>query len=140
MQIILLGASGRMGRAVAAAALQQGHGIAAGVALEEEKGGAFPIYRTLQEVTEPADVVLDFSSPALLNDALAFATGISCRWSSPPPGTATATSPPWRKPRRTSLLRSGNMSLGIALMRRLIRQVHKRCHRLTLKSWKSTTA
>ena len=75
MQIILLGASGRMGRAVAAAALQQGHGIAAGVALEEEKGGAFPIYRTLQEVTEPADVVLDFSSPALLNDALAFATG-----------------------------------------------------------------
>ena len=126
MQIILLGASGRMGRVVAAAALQQGHGTAAGVALEEEKGGAFPIYRTLQEVTEPADVVLDFSSPALLNDALAFATGHQLPLVIAATGHSDSDVAAMEKAAaHIALLRSGNMSLGIALMRRLIRQVHQ---------------
>ena len=60
MKIILIGACGRMGKAVAARSAECGMQIVCGVdAVSAEL--PFPLYKTLDEVKEQADGVIDFS-------------------------------------------------------------------------------
>ena len=46
--------------------------IVAGVDLHAPDPTGYPVYRTLGEVREPADVVIDFSHPSALQDILAY--------------------------------------------------------------------
>ena len=71
MKLILCGACGRMGKYVAELAAERGVTIAAGVDLAE---GAlpFPLYRSIADVKEDADAVVDFSSAAALESVLAY--------------------------------------------------------------------
>ena len=70
-KILITGAAGKMGHAVAAAA--EGRDdctIIAGVDLNTAQYGSFPIYKTFAECPEKPDVIIDFSNPALLDDLL----------------------------------------------------------------------
>lgn len=69
-RIILCGANGKMGKVIqSVAAARENCEIVAGVDFNTENN-TFPVYKTLNEVTEEADVIIDFSNPALLESLL----------------------------------------------------------------------
>ncbi|GHU73511.1 4-hydroxy-tetrahydrodipicolinate reductase [Clostridia bacterium] len=75
-RILLHGALGRMGKAIAALAQEPGAlvSVAAGVdARADGQASGFPLYRILDEVKEAADVVVDFTKPEALTALLTFA-------------------------------------------------------------------
>ena len=72
MKLILNGALGRMGRAVAAMAADRGAEIAAGVDVVAGDA-AFPVYADWSDLPA-ADAVIDFSNPAALEAELAYVT------------------------------------------------------------------
>lgn len=72
MKLILNGALGRMGRAVAALAVDRGHEIVAGVDVAMGEA-AFPVYTDWADCPQ-ADAVIDFSNPAALEAELAYVT------------------------------------------------------------------
>ncbi len=127
MNILLIGACGRMGRAVAETAPAQGHTIVCGVDFTPSPPPmSYPIYANLSDTTEKADVVIDFSSPRGLEERLGICeahglpvvlgvTGCSqaddaviCRY-----GT------------RMTIFRSENLSLGVNLLRMLVKRAAK---------------
>lgn len=73
IKAILCGASGKMGGFVAAAAEADGGiEIAAGVD-KINNGENFPIFSVFSDINVKADVIIDFSNPALLDDLLDYA-------------------------------------------------------------------
>ena len=72
MKLILNGALGRMGRAVAALAADRGHEIVAGVDVAVGEA-TFPVYTDWADCPA-ADAVIDFSNPAALEAELNYVT------------------------------------------------------------------
>lgn len=72
MKLILNGALGRMGRAVASLAADRGHEIVAGVDVAAGEAG-FPVYTDWADLPA-ADAVIDFSNPAALEAELNYVT------------------------------------------------------------------
>ena len=70
MKILLNGCLGRMGRAVTELAPSRDCAVAAGVDVTAG-GAAYPVYTALADCPA-ADVVIDFSSPAALEEELAY--------------------------------------------------------------------
>ena len=69
--IILCGANGRMGKFITEAVSKRDDmRIVAGVDLNTESAAGFPVFATINEVLVPADVIVDFSNPALLDSIL----------------------------------------------------------------------
>lgn len=76
--IIITGANGKMGRVIqSVVAARQDCQIVAGIDLNTEPNGRFPIYASFDEVKEKADVIIDFSNPVLLDDLLAYSAKTS---------------------------------------------------------------
>ncbi len=81
VKILISGANGKMGHAVAAAiASREDCVVCAGVDLYTKQYADFPIFEKLSEVTEKPDVVIDFSNPAILDDLLDYCmvNGVPC--------------------------------------------------------------
>ena len=117
--IILCGCNGKMGAAVQNFVSQREDcAIVAGVDLSEKANGAFPVYSSLGEVKESAQVVVDFSHPSALSSILDF-----CRSH---PGTAAVLCTTGYSAEQTKeiqeaakelpLFYSRNMSLGVNLL------------------------
>lgn len=93
------------------------------VAGDDETTGGFPIYNNLSKVIEPADVVIDFSSPSALSEIISY----SKRNDLPVVLCATGYSKKQIHDIDTAALsipvfRSGNMSPGINLLIDLVKQ------------------
>ena len=74
MDIILCGCKGRMGQAVVSAAKDfKNMNIVAGVDRKDDFSGEYPIYADMNKISENADVIIDFSNPALLGSLLEYA-------------------------------------------------------------------
>jgi 4-hydroxy-tetrahydrodipicolinate reductase len=72
-RIILTGVCGKMGKVVqSVVSTRDNCEIVAGVDKFNDNSAPFPVYSSLSEVKEEADVVIDFSNPSLLDDLLAF--------------------------------------------------------------------
>ena len=72
-KIILSGACGKMGKVIqSVVAGRDDCEIVAGVDKYNDNERPFPVYATMQEVKESADVVIDFSNPSLLNGLLEY--------------------------------------------------------------------
>lgn len=127
ISVILYGACGHMGRVVAElAAADPDVSIVAGV---DAFGGAyadFPVYPDLGACTEAADVIIDFSTAGAVDALIAYGvergipmvictTGLS-------DGQVAAIG---EASKEVAILRSGNMSLGINLLMKLIRDAAK---------------
>lgn len=70
-KLIITGANGKMGRVIKSIVDgREDCEIVAGVDLNTESNGLFPIYSSINEVKESADAIIDFSNPILLNDLL----------------------------------------------------------------------
>ncbi len=72
-KIIITGANGKMGNVLHNIISNRDDcEIVAGVDLNTKQGGNFPVYSSVFEVKEKADVLIDFSNPILLDDLLKY--------------------------------------------------------------------
>lgn len=122
-RVLLSGAGGRMGREVAAAAKNYGFEIVCGVDPRAGEGFSFPVYASFDEVLESAEVLIDFSLPRALPAMLGYLK------SRPMPAVLCATKYSEEDENAVRVLsksmpvfRSANMSLGVAVLRRLARE------------------
>ena len=79
-RIVITGANGKMGNVLQSIiANRDDCEIVAGVDLNTSENGKFPIYPSVFDVKEKADVLIDFSNPVLLDDLLKYSkeTGIA---------------------------------------------------------------
>lgn len=121
--IILCGANGKMGNVIKDIVSKRDDcRIAAGIDLNTVSD-SFPIYSSFDEIKEDADVIIDFSNPALLNDLLDFAA----KKSMPVVIATTGYDESQKKQieeasRKTSVFFTYNMSLGINLLANLAKK------------------
>lgn len=72
-KIIITGANGKMGKVLQnIIAGREDCTVVAGVDINTSQYGSFPIYDKIYDVSENADVIIDFSNPALLDDLLEY--------------------------------------------------------------------
>ena len=70
-RIILTGSSGKMGKVIASVvSAREDCVIVAGVDKFNDGTASFPVYESLSDVKEKADVIIDFSNPSLLDSLL----------------------------------------------------------------------
>jgi len=73
-RIILTGACGKMGNTIQSiVSNREDCIIVAGIDKSNDGRAPFPVYETISEVKEEADVIIDFSNPSLLNDLISYA-------------------------------------------------------------------
>lgn len=123
MKIILVGATGAMGKVLSDLVGQENHEIVAGIA-KDKADLSYPIYDNIKDFQGKADVIIDFSNPEAVYEYMAYAveknlpvviatTGYN-EEELALIGEATKSIP---------ILRSGNMSLGINLMKNLVKKM-----------------
>lgn len=125
-RIIMTGCNGKMGKNISEiVAADEDAKIVAGVDISEEIRD-YPVYKKIGDVKEEADVVIDFSTPKVLDEILSFAvekqiptvlctTGYSAEQIEQINQAAN----------KVALLRSANMSLGINTMIKVMETVAK---------------
>jgi len=124
IKIILIGCNGYMGKVVTNIVNDDpSTTIVAGVDINTQKQGNYPVYNTPNEVTEKADVILDFSKPEALEGLLTFAKAkklplILCATGYTPEQIIEIE----QTSKQIPIFRSGNMSLGINLLAELIQR------------------
>lgn len=70
-KIIITGACGKMGKVIQSIINARDNcEVVAGVDKYNDNSNAFPVYENIHDVKEKADVIIDFSNPALLDDLL----------------------------------------------------------------------
>lgn len=127
LRILLIGATGAMGKAVKEASLEnEATEIVAGIGLDVKGDEGFPIYEKLADVKEDCDVMVDFSSPKLLDDILAYGKEKKI-----PLVLATTgySQDDFSKIDKASediaIVQSGNMSVGINVMEKVVEDLAK---------------
>lgn len=123
-KIIISGCCGRMGRVIANCILDRNDcEVVAGVDKVAEQYARFPVYTSIAEVKETADVIIDFSHPSTLDSLLAY-----CKET----GTALIVATTGYSPEQTAKIKAAaedipvffsfNMSLGINLLAELAKK------------------
>lgn len=127
IRILLCGANGKMGHVIAACAAERDDmEIVAGIDLNTAAYDAFPIYADFASCDRDADVIVDFSNPAILDDLLAYAV----RTKTPVVAATTGYTPEQVAQIRaaaeeTAVFFTFNMSLGVNLLTALSVQAAK---------------
>ena len=118
VRVIMHGCNGVMGQVITGMAKDmEGLTIVAGIDLKNDKENGYPVYASLEECKEEADVVVDFASPKAADHLMDFCaekklglvlctTGLSEEQIKKVKETAE----------KTAVLRSANMSLGVNLL------------------------
>ncbi len=123
-KILLHGACGRMGHWIAdTVSGERDCEIVAGVDPSGEAYGGFPVYSSLSDVKETADVVIDFSSAKAVDGLLTFAVEHRLPLVLCTTGLSEAQIGAVRKTaEKIAVLRSSNMSIGVNLLIRVLRE------------------
>lgn len=125
--IILCGCNGKMGHVVVSSALSgDSCNIVCGVDAFGENNYKFPTYKNFSQINEKADVVIDFSNPASLDDLLEYCINNSipvviCTTGYSPEQVNKIT----EASKKIPVFYSGNMSLGVNLLIELAKQATK---------------
>lgn len=127
VRVIMHGCNGVMGQVITGMAKDmEGLKIVAGIDLKNDKENGYPVYASLEECKEEADVVVDFASPKAVDHLMDFCaekqqglvlctTGLSEEQIQKVKETA----------KKTAVMRSANMSLGVNLLLKLIQDAAK---------------
>lgn len=127
VRVIMHGCNGVMGQVITKMAKDMdGLTIVAGIDLKNDKENGYPVYPSLEECKEEADVVVDFASPKAADHLMDFCaekklglvlctTGLSEAQIKKVKETAE----------KTAVLRSANMSLGVNLLLKLVQDAAK---------------
>ncbi|MCR5652059.1 MAG: 4-hydroxy-tetrahydrodipicolinate reductase [Lachnospiraceae bacterium] len=122
--IILSGCNGHMGQTVTAVAAEQSDvRIAAGIDVNTDNKNGYPVFSSIKDCDVKADVIIDFSSPAVLDDILSFGKDnkiplVLCTtgYSSEQIGKIEDAS------KDIAILRSANMSIGINMLAKILEE------------------
>ena len=123
-RILLLGAAGRMGRAVQRAARTVPCvEVAAGVDSRQADGCSLPMFPSLLACGISADVLVEFSSPQAVAESLPICTerGLPCVLCTTGLSEAQLAKVD-EAAKKVAILKSANMSLGINLMLKLLKE------------------
>ena len=127
VNIIMVGCNGKMGQFITGIVKDDAEAtIVAGVDVFDDGRNIYPVYKNISMVQEDADVIIDFSNPASLESILEYSvenqvpavlcsTGYSKEQIAQIDEAAT----------KVAILRSGNMSLGINTMAKVMKVVTK---------------
>lgn len=121
-RIVLVGAAGRMGRAVREAAAARGVTVKACVDRAENPSGPAGVWRKdLAGVVERGDVVVEFSSPAACREAAGICAATGAALVSGTTGlSAEDEAAVQAAAGRVAVVRAANFSLGVAILRRAL--------------------
>ncbi len=122
-RIILNGACGHMGRVVSEIASRDPDAkIVAGVDAFGDAYSDFPLFRSISECTVPADVIIDFSTAKAVDDVVRFGEEKKIPMVICTTGLSDEQVEAVREASgHVAVLRSGNMSLGINLLLKLLK-------------------
>ncbi len=131
LRIMLIGCNGRMGQAITLAASEQADlVVVAGVDIHSAAPGPYPVYPNPLLVLEDADVIIDFSHPSGLADALQCAESRQMPIVMATTGLDAAQLGLLEKASvQTAVLRSANMSVGVNLMIGLVQKAARALYR-----------
>ncbi len=127
VNVAIVGCNGKMGHFVAEAVSENREATAFfGVDAFGESKYDFPVYKSFKDIDKKADVIVDFSNPALLDDMLEYAITNSV----PCVICTTGFSPEQitkikAASEKIAIFHSGNMSLGINLLIELTKEATK---------------
>lgn len=127
VKMILCGCGGHMGHVVAEiAAADPEIEIVAGIDLAGQKEETFPVYASLGECTQEADVLIDFSSPKALDGILAYSTekqvpAVLCTTGYTPEQMEQIKA----AAQQVAMMKSANMSLGVNMLLKLLKTAAK---------------
>lgn len=127
IKMILSGCCGYMGRVVTdIVAADEEVEIVAGIDPAGQGNQDYPVYKSAEECKTEADVLVDFSSPKALNALLAYCTGkklpvIFCTTGYSEEQVAQIQA----AAEHTAVMRSANMSLGVNLLMKLLKEAVK---------------
>lgn len=117
-KIIMSGCKGKMGRVITEAVKQREDcAIVAGLDLQAEADGDYPVFSSPEDIDVKADVIIDFSHPSLLSSLLQYGV----QWHIPLVLCTTGYSKQQvaeltEASKQVAIFYSGNMSLGINLL------------------------
>ncbi|MBR7000919.1 MAG: 4-hydroxy-tetrahydrodipicolinate reductase [Lachnospiraceae bacterium] len=122
-RIIMRGCNGHMGRVIADLVKEDKDAeIVAGIDLTGQSDRPFPVYESLSEVKEEADVLIDFTSPKLLTELLTDAKAKKLPLVLCSTGYAAEQIEEIREASKDlAILRSANMSLGVNVLFKLVK-------------------
>jgi len=126
-RIIMCGCNGKMGRVISQLVKEDAAAeIVAGIDISGEQLDTYPVYKTIGECTVQADVLIDFSSPVVLDEILA----AGCERNLPLVMCTTGYSEEQiakiiKASEQVAILRSANMSLGVNLLLSLVQSAAK---------------
>ncbi len=127
VRVILNGCNGRMGRVLTDLIAEDPQvTVAAGIDLVDEGKNAYPVFSCFDDCTQEADVIIDFSSPKAFDSMMDYAvthqmpvvvctTGLSQEQADRLQADSE----------KVAVLRSANMSLGINLLMKLLKEAAK---------------
>lgn len=126
-KIIMSGCNGAMGQKITAiAAADPDAEIVAGIDICDDGQQSYPVFSKISECDVEADVIIDFSTPKILSDILAYSKekkvpAVLCTtgYSKEQLAEIEAAS------KETALLKSANMSLGINTLIHLLKEAAK---------------
>ena len=123
VSILLCGAGGKMGQVITQAVAQRSDcRIAAGID-PHAPACDYPVYASADQCTEPCDVIIDFSHPSALSPLLEYAVShrlpaVICTTGLSEEQLAKVE----EAAKETAVLKSANMSLGINLLMKLLKE------------------
>ena len=122
VRIIMCGCNGKMGRVISDLAAEDTQvKIVAGVDFVTDRNYDYPVYSTILDCNEEADVIIDFSSPKNLDERLAFAVNEQVPMVFCTTGLSEEEFVQVNEAsKRVAILRSANMSLGINTLLKLV--------------------
>lgn len=124
IKAIINGCNGHMGQAISDIIAEDGDiTIVAGIDLKDEGKNAYPVYTSLEECGEDADVIIDFSSPKAFDAMMDYSVSrqvpvVVCTTGLSDGQTARLE----EDSKKVAVLRSANMSLGINLLMKLLKE------------------
>ena len=122
MNLVISGAGGRMGHAIAKLAKEKGITVAAGIDLFPFAAG-FPVYQHISELSEKPDVLIDVSNPSALPELIAYVSEQKVPVIFCTTGYSAEQIEDIRKLSETvPVFRSANMSLGINVLSALVKK------------------
>ena len=127
ISIILHGACGQMGRVMTQMASEDPDiQIAAGIDAFGEPYADYPFFKNVSDCTVPADVIVDFSTAAAMDELIAYGAERNIPMVICTTGlTETQLTSLKEASEYVAVLRSGNMSLGINLLMKLLKTAAK---------------
>ncbi len=123
IRVLLNGCNGQMGRVISGlCAEEEGLAIVAGVDLIAEPDGGYPVYETIADCAEDADVIIDFSNPSCTEALLAYSVERGIPLVLCTTGLSEAQQEAVRAAaEQVAVLQSANMSLGINTLLALLK-------------------